>query len=564
MIREDVTLEQFGYRPSSLSHASTKKIVFECDFCGLLFDRKQVQMVKLSRQAPHACRKCDQIKSNWRKNNPSLLSPKDYFSQYRPSLGTMKSILWEETRERFGYGEVDIGPRSDKMVVCRCEFCKTRFDTSPATLSRTRGPVACKGCAAIKSKHRPDDGLSPEEAYALIRAMPDMLNVDRAATIEMFGYDPLFIPPRSQRTIMVICWACKRSFQTHMDSYTEFGPDMSCSQQCGSRKAIRTIREKYGVGSRAEIPGVSEKLSNPKTEQIVEAVLRDYYKVDYIRGWAVGPYSFDFYIPSADLLIECQGDFFHDFKTSGYSGTPKDRAKSTYAANHSKSRQVWLWEHEIHFGRVKKVLDFHFGMATMSPISPRLEELTFSTVPSLDAHRFLSLHHYIGNLGVVASPMAALFAGEIICLAVFGGVTRNGSLKRTSDQVGTRMGSKNLKELRRLCVRPNVSTKNLISYCMRRFLVMLKDGFPEVMGVISFSDPGVLDSGTVYKACNFLSLGDSAKSYHYMDGGRPIHKRTAYESAISSKMTESEFVSAAGLVRVNEVPKHKWIYLYDR
>jgi len=167
------------------------------------------------------------------------------------------------------------------------------------------------------------------------------------------------------------------------------------------------LQEKYGVSCTLDIPSVREKLESPSTERLVAAVLSKRYKIEYIHQYTIGPYSFDFFVPSLNLLIECQGDYFHNFKENGYSGTPKDRSKSSYVENNTNFKLVWIYEHEIHIGRLHKILDYHIFNAIEPATDFELKDLSFSSIPNADAHQFLSKYHYLGNLGTVATCWGA-------------------------------------------------------------------------------------------------------------------------------------------------------------
>lgn len=569
-IEPNYTLEKFGYLPDQIPEFSTKPIILRCDFCSVLFERKKQQFAKPSRKEfPHACKSCDSIKSNWKRNNPGQLSPIEFYITCTSiSHSHLHHVDWDRTFELFGYGKKDIKAKSEKKVITNCAFCQQEFATSLASLSRVRRHVCCAPCAAVKSEYGSDDRnslLSPSEFFRSKRIRTDESFIQQNETELRFGYKPSKIPPGSEKKIVIRCFNCYKSFEMRMDHFTKIGPKVACSNKdCRRVKTLATLQTKYGVSNSMDIPSVKEKLTNPSTERIIEAMLRDIYKLEFERGFTIGPYSFDFYISKANLLIECQGDYFHDFKNNGYSGTPRDRSKATYVENFTNHKLVWIWEHEIHIGRVKKVLDYHIGEAKYDKITVNLNELNFRIITLQEAHSFLSLHHYLGSLGTVATPYGAFYDNELISVCVFGGVTRNGTIKKTADQLQTSLLSKQIREIRRFCIRPNVVAKNLGSYCMSKFIRLCKSHKPELTHIISFSHEDVGDTGGLYKACNFKSLGDTSPSYHYMDGQKAVHKRTVYDLAVKAKMTETEFVQKTSLVKVMENPKQKWVFVIEK
>lgn len=564
-IESNLTLQKFGYKPEELSEFSTKSIVIVCDFCFDTFDRKKAQFAKPSRREyPFACSKCDGVKSNWKRNNPSSLSPSDY-RVFHLLKKSDKSIDWDATKAEFGYTESDIGPRSEKPVITICAFCMQRYIAPLASIARTKGHTCCKGCSALKSGfgtgNLSKDGLSPSEYFEIKRKRIDSKNLNVQGTIDKYKYSPLDISPRCERPVIIKCFSCGVDFERPMSSYTIFGPEISCgSAECLTKKVRSSLKTKYGVEHSFDIPGVQGKLKNPKTEQIVEALLRDIYKVETIRNHVIGPYSFDFFLPDHGLLIECQGDHFHDFKTNGYSGTPRDQAKVTYVANYTSYKVIWIWEHEIYIGRLRKILSYHLGETGVPELNPLLSELNFKEISQNQAHSFLTQFHYLGNVSSGSSSIGAFAGEELIAVICIGVVTRHESIKKTSIQIKTPIISKDIREIRRFCIRPNVNVKNLGSFCISKFINLFSALYPEVKYLISFSHSDVGDTGGLYKACNFKSIGMSAPSYHYMDGAKAIHKRTIYKLALSAKLKESEFVEKANLVKIVEKPKNKWIY----
>jgi hypothetical protein len=224
---------------------------------------------------------------------------------------------------------------------------------------------------------------------------------------------------------------------------------------------------------------------------------------------------------------------------------------------------VWIWEHELHIGRLRKILDFHIHSALEPEVSFELSGLNFMEITHQQAFSFLASYHYLGNLGTAASPYGAWYNGELVCVIVFGGLTRKESAQKTAGQAKKPFRSGEIREIRRFCVRPNVLVKNLGSYCISKFISLFKQNNPKIKCIISFSDPTVGDSGGLYKACNFISLGKSSKSYHYLDPAtsKLIHKKTVYELALAAHMKEAKFVASSKLVKIKEEPKIKWMLL---
>lgn len=521
----------------------------KCSFC--LNEYKTSLKIVNRNGKPSACVKCRSLAAAYSIGNFSC-DRHEFYKSRRPSL---TNVDVQSTINKFGYDPSSVAPGSKKLVVAKCEFCLNSYETK---INNLKNSVlnACKKCDSIASSYSRTKQDGPKHDYYLARSKVDLSKIDAELTVITFGYDPSSLNIFSTKKVVAICNYCDSRIHIAISKYTSRNADIAC-KKCIRTKTINTLQRKYGVGCTLSIPSVQYKLRSPKTEQIVKSILEGRYKIEYTQHYSIGPYEFDFYIPSLDLLIECHGDYFHDFKNNGYSGLPKDRAKSSYIENNTSCKLVWLWEHELHIGRINKILDFHIHGIIESKIEFKLDDLIFKKITNAQAHAFLASYHYLGNVGCVASSFGAFYGDELICVSVFGGVTRNQTIKKVNKLTNNSFGPKTLRELRRFCIRPNVDVKNVASYCLARFLKQLD---PVIGAVVSFSDSSVGDIGTIYKASNWLNISKTCESYHYIDpnSNKHIHKKTIWDLAVDAHMKESEFVSSTGLIKVKESPKDLW------
>jgi hypothetical protein len=95
---------------------------------------------------------------------------------------------------------------------------------------------------------------------------------------------------------------------------------------------------------------------------------------------------------------------------------------------------------------------------------------------------------------------------------------------------------------------------------INRFVKAFKKEKRETIAITSFSDPTVGHSGTIYAAAGWVKLGNTDKSYHYLDPVtiKAIHKKTVYAQASNMGLTEQELVKFAGLTKVMESEKVLW------
>lgn len=87
-------------------------------------------------------------------------------------------------------------------------------------------------------------------------------------------------------------------------------------------------------------------------------------------------------------------------------------------------------------------------------------------------------------------------------------------------------------ELSRLCIHPDLQGEggehNLASWLVSRSIKKLKADLrsegKKLRAIISYADSG-FHGGTIYRACNFMYCGLSAKKYDYVDeDGRPVSR----------------------------------------
>jgi hypothetical protein len=561
MNRADVELtkERFGYDPTNFTHGSRKIAVFKCEFCFSTFEAK---IGGSGRATSIACSKCRSISASYTISK-SVQDKHSFYLERRPPMHA--SINVELTKERFGYSPFDFGSRSEKMVIATCEFCLQEITARLLNINNGSITVACRKCDSVASHYVKlmNESKSPGDKHEFWKAKQLAFNHDNMCvdeTIAKFGYSPLELNQFTTKKIVALCRYCNDKVTIRMSKYSQRLGNTSCPK-CVRKKTIKTLETKYGVTNTLDIPSVRAKLMNPKTEQVIESILSSRYRVNFIRNYIIGPYSFDFFVPSANLLIECQGDFFHNFKKCGYAGLPKDRSKSSYVETNTNHKLVWIWEHEIHIGRVNHILDSHILRVTDSDLTIDTNKLIFKTVTDKDAHSFLSQYHFLGNVGMVSACVGAYYNDDLVSVCVFGGVTRQNTILKVNNFSKTNFGPKQLRELRRFCIKPNIHADDLVGFCLNKFIDLLTKLSPSTKAVVSFSNPSIDDTESMYESLGWTRLSDSAKSYHYLDtvNNKQIHRRVVAGLANDSHMTERQFVDNSKLVKVDESPKHTWL-----
>lgn len=527
-----------------------------CQFCLEPF-------ITQRRRASTACKKCNSVSASYTSSGSSI-NKHAFFIKINETRAKNGLVDSEATLARFGYSPNTLGSFSAKKIIAICEFCDKRYESCLNTLSK-HGSASCKNCAGISVLYATTKSSVNKKSFAsnycdknrdTIQGLASFIDVE--ATKEKFGYDPSTLTPCSSKRIVHVCPHCSIRKTTSMAYFIRQSGQVTC-KKCIGIKFKNTLQTKYGVSSVVNIPEVKAKLSDPLTERLVKSTLEK-IGVKYERQHAVGPYAFDFYVPEAELLIECQGDFWHDFKHNGYMGTSRDRGKATYVQRHTSYKLMSIWEHEINLGRIFVILSKYLSIVT-KPIADKLNSLTIKQIPSDQSHAFFSQYHYIGFAKNACHYGAFTPSGMLVAACSFGPPIRQCTCSRVSKLSGMSLTNKSLRELKRFCISPMFTAANAGSNLVSRFTKAFKKDRPETTAITSFNDPTVGHSGTIYEAAGWVRLGNASRSYHYLDPTtvKAIHKKTVYSQARNMSLTEQEFVRLTGLMKVIESEKNLWM-----
>jgi hypothetical protein len=182
------------------------------------------------------------------------------------------------------------------------------------------------------------------------------------------------------------------------------------------------------------------------------------------------------------------------------------------------------------------------------------EDIALKQVPIEEYKPFLDKHHYLGCGGRRGYAVGAYFNGQLIAAAIIGSITRaEMAVKQGHDPNVVR-------ELARLCIHPDYHIKNLPTWFLSRVVKRFAAEFPDIRLLISFADTTQGHEGTIYKAGNWTFDGFTGKSHHYLDkAGTIIHKKTVYDLAKKTGMTEKQYVMSNGLIKVPHKKKKRFI-----
>jgi len=274
--------------------------------------------------------------------------------------------------------------------------------------------------------------------------------------------------------------------------------------------------------------------------------------VKYVTEKAIGPWNFDIFVESDNLLIEVQGDYWHSLSRMERN----DKAKSTYITNNLPQYQLkYIWEHEcLTEGSVLAKLKYWLGLDKVEQINYELKQV--SVKPVLDtkqADAFLYNWHYQHH-GRHGLDLGGYLGDELICLA------RWASPSRTEIATSLNYSQKQVVELARLVVHPKYQKKNLLSWFLARCEQRIMQVYPEIECLVSFADSTHNHTGAVYKASNWELNRVVEPNYWYVDSdGWVMHKKTLWNHAKKMKMSESKYAIQNGFIKVWGKEKFKFI-----
>ena len=250
----------------------------------------------------------------------------------------------------------------------------------------------------------------------------------------------------------------------------------------------------------------------------------------------IGYYVFDckVVVPGGrDILIECQGDYWHSLPEA----RSRDRGKFTYIDRYFPEYEImYVWEHEFYAqNRVLDRLKLKLGLE-LNTIDFDFESVELRAVSSSNINSFLDAYHYIGR-GRGGTVVGGYLGKELIACIVISSPLR----QNTAGQ----FGSNSVVELSRLCIHPSYHKKNFASWFVSRALKRVESDV-----VVAYADTTVGHTGIVYRASNFEFHHSVPPDYWYVDcDGFVMHKRTLYGRATRMSMTEREFAEQNGYIK---------------
>lgn len=281
------------------------------------------------------------------------------------------------------------------------------------------------------------------------------------------------------------------------------------------------------------------------------AVFLDSNNIKYIKNdrQSIKPYEIDFYIPSMNLGIECNGDYWHSdiFKDRHY------HYQKWKACNDANIHLISIGEADWHN---KKEIFQNLLKSKFSKITNTYgaRKCTIKKVNMSDVKNLFDTHHLQGHATGTHS-YAAYNHDNLLVGAMIFGWTRGSKENRRF-------------ELKRWVTIPNTNFPGLFS---KVFKYAQRDiGFKRV---ISFSDNRWF-TGDVYNKNNFNYIKTHNPNYFYVLNGFAFHKQQFMKSNIKKKfphlaeaidngMTESQATKELGALKIWDSGKIEWEWICD-
>lgn len=322
-------------------------------------------------------------------------------------------------------------------------------------------------------------------------------------------------------------------------------------------------RKKHGEIMSAVFSGDDNK--SYKRTSIESAVISmlDSLSMVYEEQKPIGHYLFDLFIPSHNLLIEIQGEFWHSYPRS----KSRDASKFTYIDEYFPDfRILYLYErdfrnHEIVKQKLIQELfdgdylcaqnDFSFNNIIIKSMDTKnkLSKSHYS-VPE----EFLQSFHYAGFGRSAQTIYGAYLGDELIAICKFTPVFQKGVdtfIDFTPEEI---------LELDRFCIHPQYQKKNFASWMISRCSKLIFEESPKIQSLISYVDLSNDHIRTMYEASNWIELHKTDPPYHYISPeGYVMYKKTVWNKAQKSNISEHDFVIENSYTKIKGKEKTKFM-----
>jgi len=434
MILDKETKDKFGYLPSSLTKSSSKKVVVKCDYCGLILDKTMKQITAGRKytdvEACHACRfkkredvsiardgvKNSAQRKDVREKLSSVniedfheeiveLSKKYGHSYIAEKLGIPSTSLHRYMKRHNISGDISVQQRREntfkdktgqdykewrreqlkdmsqqKYGVDNMFMAEEIKQKSKETMMEKYGVEHCMQSKEIRDKSKSTVlkkyGVENVSQNDEIQGKIKQTNKDR------YGYDN----PMKNKNVV------KKMLQTRIDNG---------EIHTYNNKRIREISEELNrpystlvVQIRKYGPDAALKMKN-KNKSILEQLMESHLKsigVNYVPQFRVENRIADFFLPDYNIIIECDGLYWHSDAVIQDKNYHKDKRDLYISKGY---RPFFFREDELRdkFNIIKSILSNAMHMNTRRLFA---RKCTPAQLTPTESNAFFSLYHLMG------------------------------------------------------------------------------------------------------------------------------------------------------------------------
>lgn len=443
-------------------------VLVPCDYCLIKYKARKDSIFNRKMES---CLQCHYYDIKY-KNSDKSVSKHQFYLNVRSVFESKIQI--DKTKEIYGYDPLRISIQSKNKVISTCEFCAVDVHISISAIEARFTSIYCDDCSSLsKSFERSKTELTKSEYYKyfLENRVPDYA-IEK--TKNLLGYDPSWFSLGDKRHVAANCSFCDIDIIVSARQ-TVLKKKPFC-EKCRSERIVDTCMREYGVSTINSVPKFIAKMSDPWTNRTVESIIKNRYGIDYVREFSIKNISFDFYIPSAHLLIECQGDFFHRFPQYGYSGTPRDVSKTTYIAKHTDYKLTQIWEHEIQLGRTTTILDkFLTPSDRVFQSEVNIEQISFRSITRDEMNQFLAEFNYVETVNINSSICGAFIGDKLISVTYIGLSSHLDPINAFQKFTSINLNKTNIGELKIFCIDPKFNSDVVRNHCFDESIRLLME-----------------------------------------------------------------------------------------
>jgi very-short-patch-repair endonuclease/predicted XRE-type DNA-binding protein len=373
-----------------------------------------------------------------------------------------------------------------------------------------------------------------QEKYGVDNPSKNKQVIDKIAKTKIEKYnDPWFNNRNKANTTMLEKYGDHSSRQAWSEETRQLVTDCAQLTEYASGKTVNVMSHELNIAPttlRRKLYDLNvfnfQQRSN-QYEQLIELHLKS-KNIHFEKNSRkiIAPYELDFYIPSCNLAIECNGIYWH----SELAGKDKFyHLNKTDQCEQQGIRLMHFWDYQIdqNTDLVLSMID-HALRSTTRSIGARKTVVT--EITSKCYRSFLNQHHI--QQAINSKYKLGLMHGDEI-VAVMG--------------IGTSRFKQGELELHRFAIKQGVGVPGAASKLFKYFTNNLKG---EYVTLISYADRDI-SQGNVYRSLGFTKVGISPPAYLYFKD-RTVYNRLKFQkhklSAIldvyDSKLTEWDNMKA--------------------